>query len=58
MNQSVEVSAKKFLILLMLVVNVGITTIRVPNLLMRSLLVPSSLAINCIFCVVQAISLM
>ena len=40
------------------VVNVGTTTIRVPNLLMRSLLVPSSPAISCIICVVQAISLL
>ena len=40
------------------VVNVGTTTIHVPNLLMCSLLVPLSLAISCIISIVQAISLL
>ena len=34
------------------------TTIRVPNLLRRSFLVPSSLTISCVVCVVQATSLL
>ena len=36
---------------------IGATTIRALNLIMRSLLVPSSLAIDRIICVVQAIAI-
>ena len=39
------------------VVRIGTTTIRALNLIMRSLLVPSSLAIGRIVCVVQAIAM-
>ena len=40
-----------------IVVRIGTTTIRALNLIMRSLLVPSSLAIGRIVCVVQAIAM-
>ena len=36
---------------------IGTTTIRALNLIMRSLLVPSSLAIGRIVCIVQAIAM-